>query len=55
MRMIMKGLKHNMLKQIAKQQADYLGAADNLIMAGNNVVVAPGYYFAEAIKESSNS
>ena len=30
---------------------DYLSAADNLIMSGNQVVVAPGFKFEEAITE----
>ena len=30
---------------------DYLNAADNLIMAGNQLVVAPGYKFEQAIGE----
>ena len=31
--------------------ADYLSAADNLILAGHDIVIAPGYKFEEAITE----
>jgi len=45
------GVKSQYVKANSETTADYLSAADNLIMAGNNVVVAPGYYFGEAITE----
>ncbi len=46
-----KGVKGQHVQPNGETTADYLSAADNLIMAGNNVVVAPGFKFEEAITE----
>lgn len=46
-----KGVKGQHVQPNGETTADYLSAADNLMMAGNNVIVAPGYKFEEAITE----
>ena len=46
-----KGVKGQHVQPNGETTSDYLSAADNLIMAGNEVIVAPGYKFEEAITE----
>ncbi len=46
-----KGVKGQHVQPSGETTADYLSAADNLMMAGNNVIVAPGFKFEEAITE----
>ncbi len=46
-----KGVKGQHVQPNGETTADYLSAADNLMMAGNNVIIAPGFKFEEAITE----
>ena len=46
-----KGVKGQHGQPNGETTADYLRAADNLMMAGNNVIIAPGFKFEEAITE----
>lgn len=45
------GTKVQYVQPAGEAKEDYLNAADNLIMAGNQMIVAPGFKFEEAITE----
>lgn len=46
-----KGVKGQYVQPSGETTSDYLSAADNLMMAGNEIIIAPGYKFEEAITE----
>lgn len=45
------GVSAQYVQPAGEAKEDYLNAADNLIMAGNDIIVAPGFKFEEAISE----
>lgn len=45
------GVSAQYVQPTGEAKEDYLNAADNLIMAGNQIIVAPGFKFEEAISE----
>lgn len=45
------GVSAQYVQPAGEAKEDYLNAADNLMMAGNQIIVAPGFKFEEAISE----